>query len=182
MARPERDVKAERRARIVAVAEDFLLTRGARALTMEGLAEAAGMSKVTLYSYFPDRDSVMGAAIAGFVERMERVTLDALAASDDLVTAIGAALVAKHEFVHRHVRSSAFAADLMAESGRLTGPMIAAADARIEGAIAARLGGDGETAALLFGAAIGIAGHVRDAAAMERQITRLVRAVLGGTG
>jgi AcrR family transcriptional regulator len=183
MTRPDRDFKTARRARIVAVAADFLLTRGVRALTMEGLAEAADLSKVTLYSYFPDRDAVIGAAIAAFLDRMEQATLAALARSDDAVTAISAALSAKHGFVQQHVRASAHAADLFAESGRLTGPLIAAADARIEAALAARLAAAGRpdanaTAALLFGASLGIAGHVRDPAELATQIGRLVQAVL----
>jgi AcrR family transcriptional regulator len=181
--RPERDIKAERRARIVEAATTFLLSRGTRALTMEALAQAAGLSKVTLYSYFPDRDAVIAAAMAAFLQRMEAASLSALGAHDDPAEAIAAALCAKHGFVQDHVRASPYAAELFAESGRLTAPLIRDLDRRIEVALAdllARSGhaDAGSVAALLFGASVGIANHARDGAEADRQIPRLVRAIL----
>lgn len=59
--RPPQMSPAEREALILDTAERILLDRGLQGLTMEGLAQAAGMSKRTLYDHFPGRDAMMAA-------------------------------------------------------------------------------------------------------------------------
>ena len=73
-------LKRARRAKIVAAARDRFVADGFRATTMEGIAAAAGMSKVTVYGYFPDKDAVFLAVAETLVEEMEAAVSDALAA------------------------------------------------------------------------------------------------------
>ncbi|WP_200276686.1 TetR/AcrR family transcriptional regulator [Rhodovulum adriaticum] len=54
---------AERGALILDAAEQVLLDGGLHALTMEGVAQAAGMSKRTLYCHFSGRDALMSALV-----------------------------------------------------------------------------------------------------------------------
>jgi AcrR family transcriptional regulator len=62
--------------RIAAVAMDIITAQGFGALSMSSLAEAAGVSRQTLYKYFADIDAVLEALAmigsAGIVELAER--------------------------------------------------------------------------------------------------------------
>lgn len=60
------DHRSRRSDAIAHAALSLLLTRGAPALTMAALAEAAGVSRQTLYRYFPDLDAVL-VGVAGLV-------------------------------------------------------------------------------------------------------------------
>ena len=51
------------RARILAVAEEQLITTGYSAITMDRLADELGMSKRTLYEHFPSKESVFEAIL-----------------------------------------------------------------------------------------------------------------------
>jgi AcrR family transcriptional regulator len=56
--RRERADAAHNRRRVLAAAEELFASRGARAVTMEDIARAAGVGKGTLYRRFPDRASI----------------------------------------------------------------------------------------------------------------------------
>ncbi len=57
--------RQRRRERLLAVGAALLLRDGYHAATMEGIAAAAGVSKATLYAYFPDKAALFLAAIEG---------------------------------------------------------------------------------------------------------------------
>jgi AcrR family transcriptional regulator len=56
--RRERADAARNRRRVLAAAEELFAARGAREVTMEDIARAAGVGKGTLYRRFPDRVSI----------------------------------------------------------------------------------------------------------------------------
>ena len=60
--------KEEQRRSIVEAALSLLMEEGAPGLTMAGLADRAGISRQTLYRYFPDLDSVLTASVDGLAE------------------------------------------------------------------------------------------------------------------
>ena len=60
--------KEEQRRSIVGAALALLMEEGAPGLTMAGLADRAGISRQTLYRYFPDLDSVLAASVDGLAE------------------------------------------------------------------------------------------------------------------
>jgi AcrR family transcriptional regulator len=70
-------VAVSARARILEAARAHLFAYGYRALTMDALAHDLGMSKKTLYVYFPSKDAIITAIIDGIGksirERMDAV-------------------------------------------------------------------------------------------------------------
>lgn len=59
------------RARILAAAEEVVGTVGAARMTLEGVAQAAGVSKGGLLYHFPSKESLLGALAQHYVESME---------------------------------------------------------------------------------------------------------------
>ncbi|HUR78271.1 MAG TPA: TetR/AcrR family transcriptional regulator [Acidimicrobiales bacterium] len=72
--------KSDRREQLLDVAADFLTEAGAAGLTMEGLAERAGVSKALPYSHFDNSDAVLVALYQREVARMGEGIAIALAA------------------------------------------------------------------------------------------------------
>ncbi|KIT18097.1 TetR/AcrR family transcriptional regulator [Jannaschia aquimarina] len=173
-------VKRARRAKIVAAARDLFVERGFRATTMEAVAATVGMSKVTVYGYFPDKDAVFLAVARAVAEEIEAAFDAALDTDGTVPDRVAAALVAKHALVARTVRDSIHAAELFAAKDRTAGAVFAALDARLEAAIATTLDRPGalDTARLLFAATQGIANAVEDDGTRDTDIGRLVHAVL----
>lgn len=145
---------------------------------MEGIAEAAGLSKVTLYGYFHDKEAVFEGVALRLADRLRSAVLAALDADDAPPARITAGLILKHGMVYDLVRTSAFATELMAQKA-VIGRIFAALDVEITARIAALLG-DPQAARILFDGAMGIASASRSRAAMQADITRLVAAMLPG--
>jgi len=61
--------RAQQRQRILDVALALLVERGMAGLTMSAIADQAGMSRPTLYHYFPDVDAVLAAWVGQEIER-----------------------------------------------------------------------------------------------------------------
>jgi AcrR family transcriptional regulator len=172
-----------RRDRIVAAARDVFRTDGFRGATMEGIASAAGLSKVTLYGYFPDKEAAFLAVAEGFATEIERRFAAALAAPGPAAGAVTAALVAKHAAVAETVRNASDPRDLFAARERIAAGVFEALDARLIAAIASRLAADGRAdsarlAHLVFSAALGLANATVSPVALAADIDLLVRAVL----
>ncbi|WP_026421206.1 TetR/AcrR family transcriptional regulator [Actinokineospora inagensis] len=75
---PERADAARNRARVLTAAEDLFAERGARNVTMDDIAKAAGVGRGTLYRRYPDR-----AAIAlALLDDHERVLQEKLMGGD----------------------------------------------------------------------------------------------------
>ncbi|WP_051950935.1 TetR/AcrR family transcriptional regulator [Actinacidiphila yeochonensis] len=64
--RPGRPRSESRRAAILSAAGDLMMEGGLRAATMEAIAARAGVSKATVYKWWPSRGAV---ALEGFVRR-----------------------------------------------------------------------------------------------------------------
>lgn len=178
-------VKAARREKILDAGQALFTRLGMRGTTMEGLADAAGMSKVTLYGYFRDKDAVFSAVADRMAARIEARVRHALAIDGTLADRIAGALVEKHRLVHGVVRVSPFAQELFAEGERTSASTIAGLDDTIEGLLAESLIADGReegeawhVTRLLFGAAKGIADHIADMDETAQAIAATVRAVL----
>jgi len=63
--------KGDQRRHIAQTALELLMESGGAALTMSALADRAGISRQTLYRYFPDLDQVLEASVAGLPEMDE---------------------------------------------------------------------------------------------------------------
>jgi TetR/AcrR family transcriptional regulator, mexJK operon transcriptional repressor len=65
---PGRPKDLEKRAAILAAAQSLFPSKGYDAVSMDAIAQAAGVSKLTLYSHFTDKDTLFGAAVEEFCE------------------------------------------------------------------------------------------------------------------
>lgn len=68
---PGRPVDAGKREAVVAAAWELFLARGVTGVSMESVAEAAGVSKVTLYKHFADKTALLEAGVLAEMERIE---------------------------------------------------------------------------------------------------------------
>lgn len=110
---------ADRNQRILDAAAGLFLQNGLRATTMEAVAKAAGVAKPTLYSRFPDKESLFR-AIGTSVMQGYRITFDqALAAPGTPVDRITAAIAAKHAAYHQLLGTSSHADEILADHFRL---------------------------------------------------------------
>lgn len=171
--KPLSPVKRARRDRIVVAAERLFAELGFRATTMEGVAAAVAMSKVTVYGYFRDKDALFQAVAAGVADRMRTCVATALASEGDLAARVAEAMAAKHGLIFDLVRQSPFAAELFSAKDRHAAETFRDLDADIEKMLAEALG-DKAKARLIFGGAMGVANHARDRAEMDRDIRHLV--------
>ncbi|WP_019929109.1 TetR/AcrR family transcriptional regulator [Nocardia sp. BMG111209] len=67
--------------RLVTAAQTLLARKGIRATTVSEVAEEAGVSRAWLYRHFPDKPTLLGAAIVRLADRMSadaRAELDAI--------------------------------------------------------------------------------------------------------
>jgi len=88
--------------RILTAALGLIGRRGGRRLGMQEIAEAAGVSRGTLYRYFPSKDHVLTAA-ADFDERRFSIGLDeVLAAAGAPEDQIGAFMAYAFDFIRSH--------------------------------------------------------------------------------
>ncbi|MGL4239035.1 TetR/AcrR family transcriptional regulator [Tabrizicola sp.] len=170
-------LKSARRNKLLDVALHLFTAQGFRATTMEGLAEAAGLSKVTVYGYFSDKDAVFEAVAVRLAERLRVAVMGQLQTDAPVVDRVINALTVKHVMIHDLVRSSAFAVELMAQKAvvnRIFSDLDTALIAQIGDALA-----DHQAARILFNGAMGIANAAASRSEMETDIARLVGGFLG---
>lgn len=156
---------------------------GFRGASMEAIASAAGMSKVTVYSYFPDKEAAFLAVATRFAARLKTAFLEALDSPGTVPARVAAALSAKHLAVAGTVRSSAEAGELFAAQARIASGAYTALDRELQDAIAGLLAAHGTSeparlAAILFAAANGMAGQLSPAE-LPADIGLLVERMLG---
>jgi AcrR family transcriptional regulator len=175
--KPLSPLKAARRDRLIDVAEAEFLRNGLRAATMEGIAAAAGVSKVTVYGYFRDKDALFAAVATRLAARLHAVFDAALAGRGSVADRVTAALVVKHDLVFGLVRASPHAAELMA-ARQTVSAIFNDLDAGMTAAIAL-LAGDAQAARIVFDGATGIAEVATSREQLADDIARLVRALLG---
>lgn len=160
--KPLSPLKQARRERLLDAAEGVFQADGFRGASMERIAEAAAMSKVTLYGYFADKEAAFVAVAERFAKRLGSVFEAALAKPGDLAERLGDALVAKHQAVNDLVRRSSEANDLFATQARLARNVFATMDRDMMVQIALALEAEGcldpeRLARLLFAATQGVA-------------------------
>jgi AcrR family transcriptional regulator len=175
--------KAVRRDRILDAAQRVFTRIGLKAASVEAIAAEAGVSKATLYAYFPDKVATFTAVAERLAHMMRSGVTSALAADGTLQERIANALIAKHSLAFDVVIGSANAVELLATRNHLVGAIFRDTDAAIESAIASELQPSlgqsaKDTARLLFYASIGLSEHARAKAELEADLSRLVRAVL----
>ena len=94
--------------RILTAALGLIGRRGVRRLAMQEISEAAGVSRGTLYRYFPSKDDVLAAA-ADFDEQRFRVGLDdVLATAAEPQERIAAFMSYAFAFIRSHSARSLF--------------------------------------------------------------------------
>jgi AcrR family transcriptional regulator len=169
-------LKTGRRERLLDVAEGLFVARGYRGTTIEHLAEAAGLSKVTVYNYFPDKEAVFLAVAERLAARLRAAVLTELAGPGTPAEAVARALTAKQRMVFELVRGSAFAGELLAQKQSLA-PIFAALDAGLIAAIGDRLG-DPALARLLFHASVGLGEAAATGDELACDIARLVAGLM----
>jgi AcrR family transcriptional regulator len=69
-------------ARLLGIAAEHLRQRGARGVTVVGVAEAAGMTHANVYRYFPSKAALIDAVVARWLRSLE-ATLSAIADAPD---------------------------------------------------------------------------------------------------
>jgi AcrR family transcriptional regulator len=178
-------LKTARRDKIVEAAQGLFTEQGYRATTMEGIAAAAGMSKVTVYGYFADKDEVFAAVAERLAGRLKMALSAAMSREGALAQRISAALIEKHSIVFDLVRSSPFSGELFAAKDRQVAYLFAKLDEEIEALLADRLEKAGwqpedasARARLLFAASQGIANRAKDMAQTRQDIETLVNALV----
>jgi AcrR family transcriptional regulator len=176
-------VKQQRQAKILDAAQLLFIRQGYRATTIEGIAEAVGMSKVTVYGYFADKDEIFKAVGSRIAGSLTGTVSEQLGKPGAVADRVYAALAAKHRLVFDIVRGSPFSAELFQINALLMKDIFSKADEAIIEDIAQAIGGTKANAAtkarLLFHASQGIANGALNADEADRDIKMLVFAVLG---
>jgi AcrR family transcriptional regulator len=159
-------LRRQRRDKLLDAAEALFARHGLRGTTMEQIAEAARVSKVTVYGYFPDKDAVFAAVGEAVSQRILHAVEAALAEPGPVADRVARGLIAKHRIVFDLLRASPFATELFAAKDRILEQQTAALDGAIRAALAATIAESGtqehrtaDRARLLFAAADGIASH-----------------------
>lgn len=178
-------LKTARRDKIVEAAHQEFVQTGFRATTMEAIAVAAGMSKVTLYGYFADKDAVFAAVAMRLAVKLKTAVQAELDRHGPVADRIAAALATKQEIVFAEVRSSAFSGELFFAKDLAARDMFRWLDAGIEAAIRVVLLNAGwadhdasEHAQIVFAAAQGIGNRAATSIQAQRQIGLVVAALL----
>jgi len=87
---PGRPKDQEKRASILATANTLFIDRGYEGVTMEAVAAAAGVSKMTVYGHFHDKAALFGAVVRFVSDQMvaELTGLDQTGEKPDLETSL----------------------------------------------------------------------------------------------
>ena len=59
--------REKRRLKLIRSAAELFLTKGIAGVSMQDVAEAANVSRATLYTYFSSKDEIFDAAVAGII-------------------------------------------------------------------------------------------------------------------
>lgn len=85
---PSVDLMEEPKNRIISEASQLFMRHGAKSITMDEVARQCGISKRTLYEYFPDKESLLVACIEGFVAFKRAEHEEFLKSSDNIIEAL----------------------------------------------------------------------------------------------
>lgn len=128
---------------ILDAAVEVAAIHGIRRLSVSDVAAAAGVSRVTLYKYFPSKDALVTAAVAREADRITAAVVAAAATHDDLPGALETAiattlrLAREHPLLDRIVRTEPETLlPLLTSDG---GPTVPAVRESVETIVGARL-------------------------------------------
>ena len=179
-------VRQQRRERLLTAAEGLFARLGFRATTMEQVAEAAGIAKVTVYSYFPDKEAIFVAVGDAVAQRILDSVRAALVVPGPVAERVAAGLVAKHRIVFDLMRVSPFSAEIFAAKDTIFGDRALRLDDAVRSALATCIGPrtcaratPDVCAKLLFAAADGIATHGESFPRIAADITLVCATILG---
>ena len=99
-ANPGRPKDMEKRAAILKAAARLFVANGLDATSMDAVAAAAGVSKLTVYSHFGDKDSLFQAAVSARCEQQMPATLFTVAAGTPIEQALLGIARGFHALVH----------------------------------------------------------------------------------
>lgn len=168
-------VRAARRDKLLDAAKAVFLRAGLKGATMEAIAEEAGVSKVTLYGYFRDKDAAFFAVSERLAGQLRAATFAALDEPGTPADRITRALQIKHGMVRAILQDSPLADELIA-----TRQQVQDIWQSLDAEITARLTdviGDADTARIIFDASLGISENAKEIRAMKTDIARLVAAL-----
>jgi AcrR family transcriptional regulator len=122
------------RTRLLEGAYECIAEKGLAATSLEDAARAAGVSRATLYRYFPGgRDELVGAVITYETLRFFQTLADAVARAPDLETL----LVDGIHFAHRAVETHAVLQKILETEPERLLPQLSLESARLVGLISA---------------------------------------------
>ncbi len=75
------------RERIVSVAQEMFLSRGIRAVRMDDIAHACGVSKRTIYELFNDREELIGESLLHHATEIHKLSQEAIAQAENVLHA-----------------------------------------------------------------------------------------------
>jgi len=109
--------KAERRAQLLAVAQEVFQAEGYHAASMDAIAERAGVTKPVLYQHFPSKLELYLALLDDGIARLLAATGAAIASTNDNGQRVRATVEAFLTFVEEHAGPFrlVFSSDLMNE-------------------------------------------------------------------
>lgn len=126
--------------RVIRGAEELFKRNGFKGVTMEAVAREAAVSKVTVYSYFKNKDELFIVVAERMAELMRRAVLNELAAEAlPLDDRLANAVLAKLKLVAVNVRGSAHAEDLFSQTDRLAGEAFERMEADLMAALTAAI-------------------------------------------
>jgi len=123
--RPSRLPRSERREHLLDVAAQLILDKGIEAVTMEGVATAAGVSKGLGYAYFTNSGTLLRALLQREVRKFNEHVIAALATEQDFEARLRAVIHAWFD----HVADQGILMGRLLQATRNDGPHVEARNA-----------------------------------------------------
>jgi len=114
---------------IVEAGKRLFLSQGVADTTMDQVAEAAPVSKMTIYNAFGSKEGLLEAVVDSFIEEGVRGFEEACAAASDPLDALRRVAAAKQ---YRHAISSRFVDEVRQQYPRLMAKMVEAGERTVE--------------------------------------------------
>lgn len=100
--RPSRLPRSERREHLLDVAAQLIIDKGIEAVTMEGVASAAGVSKGLGYAYFANSSTLLRALLGREVRKLTERVNAAFATEEDFEARLRAVIHAWFDHIEEH--------------------------------------------------------------------------------
>jgi AcrR family transcriptional regulator len=123
--RPSRLPRSERREHLLDVAAQLILDKGIEAVTMEGVATAAGVSKGLGYAYFANSGTLLRALLNREVRKLNERVFDAFGKEDDFEARLRAVIHAWFD----HIEEQGVLMGRLLQATRNDGPHVEARNA-----------------------------------------------------